>query len=77
MRVHPSDTALRSIGDWFAAQYEKAGSGTFGAVILGGYFLSTSDPGNIKLILATGTGNFEKGTINRIFNAASLDGTPD
>ena len=75
--MHPSDTALRSIGDWFAAQYEKAASGTFGAIILGGYFLSTSDPGNIRLMLATGFGNFEKGTLNGIFNAASLDGTFD
>ena len=75
--MHPSDTALCSIGDWFAAQYEKAGSGTFGAVILGDYFLSTSDPGNIKLMLATGCGNFEKGTSNRILKVASLDGTLD
>jgi len=50
------------VGEWFGAQHEKAGSGTFAAVFIGEYFLSTSDPGNIKVVLATEFNNFEKGT---------------
>ena len=48
-------------GEWLAAQVEKTGSGTFAAVPLGEYFLATTDPGNIKVILATEFNNFEKG----------------
>lgn len=72
---HPSrspDTAFRLIGEWFAAQHEKAGSGTFAAAFLGEYFISTSDPGNIKAILATGFNNFEKGKLNRVLMGRSL-----
>ena len=50
------------VGEWFAAQYEKVGSGTFGAVLVGEYLISTSDPGNVKMLLATEFNNFEKGT---------------
>lgn len=53
-------------GEWFAAQLEKAGSGTFGSVFFGEYFLTTSDPGNMKVVLATEFNNFEKSKLDRI-----------
>jgi len=54
--------SLCLVGEWFEAQHEKVGSGTFAAVFIGEYFMSTSDPGNIKAVLATEFNNFEKGT---------------
>jgi hypothetical protein len=51
-------------GEWIATQLENAGSGTVAAVILGEYLLITSDPGNIKAILATEFNNFGKGNSN-------------
>jgi len=50
------------VGEWFTAQHEKAGSGTFATVLAGEYLVLTSDPGNVKVILATEFNNFEKGT---------------
>jgi len=50
------------IGEWFATQHEKVESGTWGGVLAGDYLISTADPGNIKVILATEFNNFEKGT---------------
>jgi hypothetical protein len=52
-------------GEWFANQYEKAGSGTVAYVTFGDYFLTTSDPGNMKATLSTQSGNFEKGNSDR------------
>ena len=54
------------IGEWFAAQHEKVKSGTWAGVLVGDYLISTADPGNIKVILATEFNNFEKGTLGRI-----------
>jgi len=62
----------RLIGEWFVAQHEKTGSGTFGVALMGGYFISTADPGNIKAILATEFNNFEKGALDRILMGHSL-----
>ena len=59
------NSTLFLIGEWFTAQYEKVGSGTFGSSLMGGYFISTADPGNIKTVLATEFDNFEKGTPDR------------
>ena len=61
-----NNNILRLIGEWFAAQHEKAGSGTFGAAIMGGYFISTADPGNVKAVLVTEFNNFEKGALDCI-----------
>lgn len=69
--------SLHLIGEWFAAQHEKAGSGTFAGVFFGEYFMSTSDPGNIKAILATDFNNFEKGTLSRVSMRCSLVMHPD
>ncbi|KAF9650971.1 cytochrome P450 [Thelephora ganbajun] len=53
------------VGEWFATQHERVGSGTFSGVLMGEYFMTTSDPGNIKVILATEFNNFEKGSFHR------------
>jgi len=60
------------IGEWFATQHEKAGSGTFGGVLMGDYFISTTDPGNVKAILATEFNNFEKGMTGRVLTVHPL-----
>lgn len=54
---------MPSTGDWFVAQHVRAGSGTVGLVFLGDYFLTTTDPANIKVLLATEFSNFEKGEV--------------
>ena len=64
-RVSSSNT-LRLIGEWFATQHEKTGSGTWAGVLMGDYFISTADPGNVKVVLAAEFNNFEKGTTRRI-----------
>jgi len=61
-RVVEHSTLCSILGEWFATQHEKVGSGTWGGVITGDYLISTADPGNIKAILATEFNNFEKGT---------------
>ena len=48
------------------AHHEKTGSGSFAGAFIGEYFITTSDPGNIKVILATEFNNFEKGTSDSI-----------
>lgn len=60
------------IGEWFEAQHDRAGSGTFAGVLAGEYFISTADPGNIKAILATESNNFEKGTPDRVPTGPSM-----
>ena len=61
-----------NLGEWFEAQHEKAGSRTFSGAIIGEYFISTADPGNIKVLLATEFNNFEKGTPGFILIGYSL-----
>lgn len=56
-------------GEWFAAQHEKAGSGTFSSALIGDHLISTADPGDIKAILATEFNNFENGTPDRILRS--------
>ena len=71
----PRSSNTNFSGEWFATQIEKTGSGTFAAVLLGEYFLVTTDPGNIKVVLATEFNNFEKGkstACNRVFIDSSL-----
>jgi hypothetical protein len=58
--------SVRLEGEWFAAKYEDVGSGTMAGAFFGEYFLMTSDPGNIKMILATEFKNFEKGSSSLI-----------
>ena len=64
--------SLRLIGEWFEDQYEMVGSRTFAGTLMGNYFISTADPGNIKVILATEFNNFEKGTPDHIPMRRSL-----
>lgn len=66
------NTTLRLIGEFLAAHHEKAGSGTFATVVMGNYFISTTDPGNVKTILATEFNNFEKGTSDHTLMRRSL-----
>ena len=68
--------SLHLVGEWFATQYEKAGSGTFAGVLAGDYVFSTADPGNIKVILATEFNNFEKGTPGSILIGHRLTVSP-
>ena len=64
--------SVRLIGEWFKAQHEKVGSGTFAGLIMGAYFISTSDPGNVKVILTTEFNNFDKGTSDCALMGRSL-----
>ena len=64
--------SLCLIGEWFEDRYEKIGSGTFAGMLMGNYFISTADPGNIKVILTTEFNNFEKGTPDHIPMRRSL-----
>lgn len=60
------------IGEWVTAQHEKVGSGTVAGALLGDYILTTCDPGNIKVVLATEFNNFEKGFFLRETMASLL-----